>query len=986
MDGKVIISTLLNNEGLYKGLKGVSGAFGGLKKVVGGLAASITAAMGAAAVAITKQSVDAYADYQQLTGGMETMFKDSASKIAKYAEDAFFTAGVSSNEYMDIVTGFSASLISSLAGDTEAAADVADMALKDMSDNANKMGSTLQSVQEAYKGFSKQQYQLLDNLKLGYGGTKTEMERLLRDAQAYSGVKYDISNLSDVYKAIHVIQEKLGVTGTTAAEAEKTITGSANMTKAAWKNVLTAISGGGDLDKAINNLVYSLTKYFENIVPVVERSLFGIGRLIERIAPQLVETVAATLIKALPTLLSAVYQMIIGLASGIYQGIAALFSGKSFSNQITASLNKVGEGFEAAASGAEDLEKSTEAAGKAAKKSLAGFDELNTLTNNSSTGSSGVDNANGSVETTISSSATSTFGEEVDMAKIQKIASTIKDIAGYAPVIAAGFGGLKLGGFLADLLTANTEVKTLKEAFSLLGNKISLMSGITLSVAGITLETKGIISAIQESLNGTNFAEILLGGGFMTSGAALIGKFFAHTALGSAIGAIIAGIPMYITGIYDAIVNGLNWLNGLLIPIGSTLAFTGIGYIIGHLGGPIGAGVGALIGLCIGLLTDFGIWLWQNFEKIESWIEELPLWIKVIAGAIALIAAPIALSMAAFMPGMFLLPALITAVIVVLKKAGTVAESVKSFFQSVSKFCSDLWLNIKEKAVETWTKIKEFFQPAVQWFSELFSSVSQTLEDIFYNIGVIAGGCWEIIQLCWQAAKNWFNEKVVQPISQIFSKLWTGVKEWASDAWSSIKQVLQPISTWINTHIILPVTGLFKNLWTGFSKWASDAWVKVKSLLSDLGSFFKGILNGVIGLLNSGFSNTFGKINSILSNVKNLEIMGSRPFANLRTISVPQIPYLAKGAVLPANKPFMAVVGDQKHGTNVEAPLTVIQEAVAAVMQDYAASNMAGHEATVAVLRELLEAVLGISIGDEVIASAVQRYDRKMAVVRGGYV
>ena len=369
-DGSIILTTKVDSSGLSKGLS----KLGGIAKGAGKAIAAVGVAASAAAVAITKASVSAYADYEQLVGGVETLFKDSAGKVLAYAENAFATAGMSANEYMKNVTSFSASLISSTAGDTEKAADIANMAMIDMSDNANKMGSSMESITMAYQGFSKQQYMLLDNLKLGYGGTKGEMERLLKDAQALTGVKYDISNLADVYSAIHAIQENLGIAGTTAKEAEATISGSAQMMKSAWQNVLVAISGGGDLDRAINNLVYSISKYFENIVPVVERALQGIGALIERVAPLLVQTVARALIKAIPSLLNAVYQMIIGLAKGIYEGIIALFSG----NAVKAIEKQTNE-IEQSVKNQNALTEAVEETAEAQEKSLVGFDKLNIL-------------------------------------------------------------------------------------------------------------------------------------------------------------------------------------------------------------------------------------------------------------------------------------------------------------------------------------------------------------------------------------------------------------------------------------------------------------------------------------------------------------------------------------------------------------------------------------------------------------------------------
>lgn len=199
---------------------------GSVLKGVGVAMGAVVVAAGAAAVKLGKEVVAAYADYEQLVGGVDTLFKDSSAAVQSYAANAFKTAGMSANEYMETVTSFSASLIQSLGGDTAKAAKAADTAIIDMSDNANKMGTSISSIQDAYQGFAKQNYTMLDNLKLGYGGTKTEMERLLSDAEKLSGQKYDISNLNDVYAAIHVIQTEMGITGTTAKEATETISGS----------------------------------------------------------------------------------------------------------------------------------------------------------------------------------------------------------------------------------------------------------------------------------------------------------------------------------------------------------------------------------------------------------------------------------------------------------------------------------------------------------------------------------------------------------------------------------------------------------------------------------------------------------------------------------------------------------------------------------------------------------------------------------------
>ena len=225
-----------------------------------------------------------YADFEQLKGGVETIFGDEAAAIVKAnAQEAFQSAGMSANEYMENVTSFSASLIQSLGGDTKAAAALADTAMKDMSDNANKMGTDMESITSAYQGFAKQNYTMLDNLKLGYGGTKSEMQRLLADAEKISGQKFDISSYADVVQAIHVMQESMGIAGATSEEAATTISGSIGMAKAAWENFLTAVGDGGreiDMSAAISNLVSSVKAMLSNVVPEVVTIIGTIGGLI----------------------------------------------------------------------------------------------------------------------------------------------------------------------------------------------------------------------------------------------------------------------------------------------------------------------------------------------------------------------------------------------------------------------------------------------------------------------------------------------------------------------------------------------------------------------------------------------------------------------------------------------------------------------------------------------------------------------------------
>ncbi len=300
-------------------------------KLKGGLATAAkvgAAALTAAATgvgALIKESIDQYAEYEQLVGGVDTLFKTASDKVQEYAANAYKTAGMSANEYMDTVTSFSASLLQSLGGDTEKAAQKADQAITDMADNANKMGTGMEMIQNAYQGFAKQNYTMLDNLKLGYGGTKEEMERLLADAEKLSGQKFDISSYSDIVDAIHVVQTEMGITGTTAAEAASTIEGSAGSAKAAWTNLITGIADdNADFDTLIGNFVSSVETAAGNIIPRVSVILGGISQLVTSASTTIIPMVITTITDNLPALLQASVALVGALGQGIIDSLPAI--------------------------------------------------------------------------------------------------------------------------------------------------------------------------------------------------------------------------------------------------------------------------------------------------------------------------------------------------------------------------------------------------------------------------------------------------------------------------------------------------------------------------------------------------------------------------------------------------------------------------------------------------------------------------------------
>lgn len=297
-------------------------------------AAALTAAATGVA-ALTKASIDQYAEYEQLVGGVDTLFKTASDKVQQYADKAYETAGMSANEYMNTVTSFSASLLQSLGGDTEKAAQMADQAITDMADNANKMGTSMEMIQNAYQGFAKQNYTMLDNLKLGYGGTQAEMYRLMKDAEAL-GAKFNsefyltekgtlVADFADITTAIHAVQTEMGITGTTAREASTTIQGSIASMKGAWQNLVTAIAADGwDIGVYVDNFVSSVKVVGQNVIPRVQQILSGIGELVTAIAPMIAQELPTLISTVLPAMGSAGAQLLVGLVTGLITALPDL--------------------------------------------------------------------------------------------------------------------------------------------------------------------------------------------------------------------------------------------------------------------------------------------------------------------------------------------------------------------------------------------------------------------------------------------------------------------------------------------------------------------------------------------------------------------------------------------------------------------------------------------------------------------------------------
>lgn len=858
-DGSIILSTKVDTNGLKKGLNTMKS----MASMVGASFLAIGAAVATATVSITKMAVTAYADYEQLAGGVETLFKGSADKVKQYAENAFYTAGVSSNEYMKQVTSFSASLISSTAGDTEKAADIANMALVDISDNANKMGSSIESVTLAYQGFAKQQYMLLDNLKLGYGGTKTEMERLLRDAEAYkkaqgANVQYSIDNLADVYSAINAIQQKLGIAGTTMAEAEKTIAGSANMTKAAWQNVLAAIGRGEGIDKAINNLVFSLSKFFENIVPVVERALVGVGELISQVAPMLVQTVAQTLMRSIPMLVASVYKMIIGIAKGIGEGLKSLFTGKT--TDVTAQLNdgmeQASDNTGLASDNMKDLAKNTKKAGKEAKKSLANFDDINILADK-----------------------TAEAGDNMENLDLSGVGASAGDFGG---IEMPGIDTQKIEGDLATIMT---------------------IAGGMLAALGVVLLCFGIIP---------------LGIGLLVAGVASFG-------VGAA--AINDGAISEKT---RAVLSGLLVIAGaFLLVLGIILICTGVGIPLAI--GCIIAGIGSMVGA---VAVNWG----TIKEKIQSVLETIS---QSTGTQIALTAIGIIMLLSGNIPVGLALLGTVYASLTPEQKESVLDyikgkwEAIKSFWESTIKpkideivsyweekyntYIKPIFDEFKEKAKEIWDSFLEKFltEDLPTAISDLKDSLTNFKEkvldplfekfDEFYNNILVPLGDWIVETLV-----PIFEKKLADALVVIESAL--------SLAGSTITSLLEQASNFVDL-----ITALFTGDWE--SAWGSVSEI-VKEQANLMIEYFETAINAILKMTNNMIDFIVKGLNKISIDVP--EWLGGGHFGfNLKSTKFEEIsiPRLAQGAVIPANKEFLAVLGDQKHGTNIEAPLQTIVDA-----------------------------------------------------------
>lgn len=523
------------------------------------------------------------------------------------------------------------------------------------------------------------------------------------------------------------------------------------------------------------------------------------------------------------------------------------------------------------------------------KKQLMGFDELNILKSDTSN--------NGDVSYDLGFEMPEyDFMTGLEALDLEPFKKKLKEILDIAIAIGIAILGWKVSSTLfSNFGTVNKLLETIGVTALTTAGKLQLCAGAGLAISGALLEAKGVIETFKEGLDLSSFLEQVGGGAGLVGGGALIGKAFGKAFLGGGIGAIIAGVPMFISGVYDAIKNGIEWLNATLTALGATSTGAGIGAAIGSAVGPIGIAIGATIGLAVGALTDFGIWLWQKFDAVEEWFKNLPIWAKTlstivgylvtigagIAGIGVIIAGAVTGVGAIFLgigAGLLLLVGAIAGVIVAIKKWDVITSWIKTkVIDPIAGFFSNLWQGI----VNIWNTAPEWFnsnviQPLVNFFTPVVNW-----------IGTLFEGCWLIIRAVWVVVSEWFNSNVVQPIVSCFNKLWADIKAvwsvvsmwfdtnviqpvvivWslATNAiggyfrklWADIQTVWSVVSTWFDTTIVQPLVSVWNIATEKISSFFSTLWSGIKAGVASA-------MNGVIGVIESALNWVIGGINNLV--------------------------------------------------------------------------------------------------------------------------
>lgn len=754
---------------------------------------------------------------QQSLGGIETLFKGSADKVKGYANEAYKTTGLSANAYMENVTGFSASLLQSLGGDTNKAAETANMAMIDMSDNANKMGTSMESIQMAYQGFAKQNYTMLDNLKLGYGGTKQEMERLLNDAQKLTGVKYDINNLSDVYNAIHAIQENLDITGTTAKEAASTFSGSFESMKAAAQNVLGKLALGENILPSLHALLKTTSTFlFDNFLPMVGNIFSGLGLVltegISQIASQLFGDAFG----------SAVYSQL-SRVTGIFQ---------TFFDMIFGSLSKQ-----------DNIDILT----------MLGFSEgaANQIVN-------------------IADNIRVTF-ENIGVVA-GNVASIVVDFVGDLLGIKDGEQGVNLLGFAFEGISGfiRDASESLSKFTSWLKDSPLALDALKLAVVSITSAwsgykavltlTKGIETIRNATLaitNGLMLAQFVRTGALTTAEAANAAATMGASGAFGIFNAVLSANPIgLIVAAVAALTAGLVWFF-TQTETGQQIWSSFVDWIKQAWQGIADFFVGLWSGISEGAST-----LWDGVVTAwNAYIESL----KAMWNAVVTFFSDLWISIQEAASVAW--TAITTAVM-------TIVQTFIDGFMNV-------WNNISAGLTQIWEGIKMIFQGAWDFIKSIFLGAILIIIDLvtgnFSQLGADLSLVWEGIQngisLVWEGIKTFFFG-IVDAIVGFGKVAFENFSIGLSTNWEFIKSAASAAWEWIKSTVISLITGLVQvaqNIWDGFMNFLSSLWEDIKSTASNawssLASSVLNIINGLVSGAQNAWNSMSSSVSSLVSNV-----------------------------------------------------------------------------------------------------------------------
>lgn len=878
MDGKVTISTELDNSGIPKGLKDITGKFGGLKGALGQTEKAIEQAFSKPIALAQAKVTELERQYERVTAQFnEAKMTDNdamAQRFGTKQEQIYERLAAARNR---------------LAIEEQAAAQ------KQASSEEQVAGRIRTAFTSAFSGMKR--------LATGFRNVFTK---------AFSGVHSVLSGFSKLLAGIR--QRFSGL----------------NKSVAGFGSRLKSVVLGAFVFNVISAALRKVTEYFRTAIMSSSQMQTAMANLRGAAI-----SAAGPIIQILTPALAALANMAATVLSYIAQ-LISFFTGKAISAAATATKQMNG------AAGA----------AKKASRSLAGFDEITKLDDNSDGGGGGGAGAD---------------TPTVNMSEVE--------LPDWAKLVAEK---LKEGEWSAAATLLTDKINSVMNSVDWAGVGQKLAYGIDgalefLATAILTFDWYGLGSNLATALNeiinnvdwenlgvviGAKFIALIgtLGGLFATLDWSGLGHAVASSFMGlwNAIDWTQAAIMISdgLIGILDSISTAIKNVDWQKIGNDIALLLASIDWsgIMTSLSDGIGAALGGLAALLWGLIED-------AWNSVVDW------WYDV-----------------AYDDGGFTIEGLLKGIGDVLKNIGKwindnifkpFIEGFESAFKinSPSKVMEDeggfVIAGLFNGITEAWAKITQFFNDAVSWFRTTFD-----------NIAKIASDSWSSIQQTWSVVSGWFSQNIIDPVTQAFTNLWSNLQLWANEAWAGI-------------------TGVFGSVGDWFGETFGDAWERVKKVFSSGGQVFDGIKEGIVSSftsivnrLISGINRVvavpFDGLNSAIRRIRNVSVLGMYPFSGLSTVSVPSLPYLAKGAVLPANKPFMAVVGDQRHGTNVEAPLTTIQEAVAEVMADQAAGMMRGFEALLEENRMLREVVENIYVGDDVIGSAAQRYNHRMAIMHGG--